>query len=419
MPPTVRAARLAHGRAFIYACSMQQNRLPLPLVVITFANMTLLGFLNSMRGVSFPLIRNSFNASYNHMGLMNALTLISMVCFCLASGYYMNRFGLKKNIITGFLFILLGAASLYFSSGFWIALGLYLILQAGFGFFEIGLNGMGVRIFTVKTGLMMNLLHFSYGVGAIIGPRFMGYAVNHGFRWQEVYPMALVPALVLLAVSLALRFPARPESTKAVEVPSFWRLLNDPMVWLFGIIIGLGSAIEGCSVAWSGLYLFDVYGLEPSTAGAVFVSAFYAVFTVSRLFSGFVIEKIGYLKSVHIASFAIFVIFALAFSLGRNGIYLLPLIGFFVAIIWPTVLSISAGVFKERAQTASSAIICIAFALNGTIQYMIGLINRFIGASWGYRSCLLYSAVLIILLFRLWHKSIGAEKIIPQSNEAR
>ena len=394
---------------------MQQNRLSVPLVTITFANMALLGFLNSMRGVSFPLIRNNFNAPYNAMGLMSALSLLAMVGFCAASGYYMDRHGLKKNLITGFFFLVLGAGSLYFSSAFWMALGFYLILQAGFGFFEIGLNGMGVRIFTVKTGLMMNLLHFFYGVGAIAGPRFIGHVVNRGFRWQEVYPMTLVPILLLLVISLTFRFPARPVSTAVAERPSFWVQLKDPMVWFFGIIIGLGSAIEGCSVTWSGLYLFDVYGLDPSTAGAVFVSSFYMVYTVSRFFSGFLIEKIGYMRSVLLSALAIFVIFAAAFSLGRKGIYILPVIGFFVAIIWPTVLAIGVSFFKERAQTASSAIICVVFAMNGCVQYMIGLINRYIGAAWGYRSCLLYSIVLVILLFKLSRRM----RLIPKSSERR
>ena len=394
---------------------MRQNRLSIPLVAITFASMALLGFLNSMRGVSFPLIRNDFNASYNAMGLMSALTLFAMVCFCAVSGNFMNRFGLKKNLIAGFLFLVLGAGSIYFSSAFWMAVGFYLILQAGYGFFEIGLNGMGVRIFTVKMGLMMNLLHFFYGVGAIGGPRFIGYMVNHGFRWQEVYPMALVPILMLLAISMALRFPARQESAAAVEKQSFWVLLKDPMVWFFGIIIGLGSAIEGCSVTWSGLYLYDVYGLDPSTTGAVFVSVFYMVFTVSRFCSGFLIEKIGYMRSVLISGLAIFVLFAVAFSLGKTGIYLLPVVGFFVAIIWPTVIAIGVSFFKERAQTASSAIICIVFALNGCVQYLIGLTNRFIGAAWGYRSCLLYSLIMVILLFQLARcTNAWKEKTQPQ-----
>ena len=385
-------------------------RRQLPLVIITFGNMSLLGFINSMRGVSFPLIKNNFNVSYSDMGLMSALSSFAAVCFSIIAGLYMNCYGLKRTVITAFCFLILGACSLHFAFSFWMAVGFYLVLQSGFGFFEISLNGTGVRIFTKKSGLMLNLLHFCYGAGAIGGPRFMGFMVNRlGLGWQDVYPLALVPAFILLAVTLMIRFPGREEAQASQPRPSFWMALKDPMVWLFGFILGIGGAIEGGSVAWSGLYLHDVYGLDPSTAGALFVSIFYVLYTLSRFLSGFIIEKTGYMKSILVSSVTIFVIFVAAFSLGRKGIYLLPVTGFFVAILWPTALAISVGVFKERAQTVSSAMICIAFSTSGIIQYGFGLSNRFLGAAWGYRSCVLYSIILGVLLLLLWRrtKSLG------------
>jgi fucose permease len=253
---------------------------------------------------------------------------------------------------------------------------------------------------------MMNLLHFFFGVGAIGGPRFMGFMVNSmGMSWQQVYPLILIPAFVLLGVSLAIHFPGKPETVNQQDRPSFWNILKDPKVWFFGCILGIASGIEGCNVAWSGLYLQDVYGLDPSTTGAAFVSAFFTVYTLSRLFSGFIIEKAGYIRSIFVSGIAIFVILVTAFSLGRKGIYLLPAVGFFVAVMWPIVLAISLGVFRERAQTAASAIICITFTLNGIIQYGVGLSNRFLGAAWGYRSCVLHSIILVILLFLLVHRN--------------
>ena len=402
---------------------MQDARPSRPLVFVIFANMVILGFLNSMRGVSFPLIKNSFNVSYNNMGLMSALTSFSAVIFCVVSSVFMNRFGIKKTIIAAFIFVTAGAGALYFASFFWITVFFFLILQAGFGFFEISLNGSGVKFFTIRSGLMLNLLHFFYGIGAIGGPRFMGFMVNRrSFSWQEVYPLALVPAFIMLIITLSVRFPVgnlnpgdsrrsvperKNESTEAREAqqlsnaPSFWDMLKNPLVWLFGITIGLAGAMEGCSVAWSGLYLQDVYGFDPSVSGAAFVSVFYILYTISRFISGFIIEKTGYLRSVIVSGIMIVFLFAAGFILGRNGIYVLPVVGFFIAIMWPTVLAISAGVFREHAQTASSAMISIAFTLSGIIQYGVGLSNRFLGAAWGYRSCILYSSILVILLFVL------------------
>jgi hypothetical protein len=43
------------------------------------------------------------------------------------------------------------------------------------------------------------------------------------------------------------------------------------------------------------------------------------------------------------------------------------------------------GAFGKGVQTAVSAIIVIAFSLNEIIQYLVGLINRFISEAWGYK----------------------------------
>ncbi|MDR0498023.1 MAG: MFS transporter [Treponema sp.] len=359
-----------------------------------------MGFFSSMKGVSFPLIRNDFNASFTNMGLLTALISYSMVSFCIVSGNFLHRFGLKKNILTGFLITSLGVGSFYFAKSFWMVACFFIILQAGFGFLEVGTNGLGARIFTVKSGLMMNLLHFCYGLGAITGPRFMGYMVNRGTSWQRIYPLSLILVGIMLVFSLIVRFPGRPEA-RAEQGPSFWSVLKDPLVWHLGCILGLSGVVEGSSVNWSGLYFQDVFGLDPSVTTAALISTFYLLFTVSRFISGFVIEKIGYLRSLIASCFAIIVIFTAAFSLGLRGIYLFPVIGFFVALMWPTTLAISVVLYKERAQTVSSAIICIASVLGGIIHYGIGLSNRFLGAAWGFRSVLLYSAILALLLFLL------------------
>jgi fucose permease len=371
-----------------------------------------------MKGVTFPLIKNSFQASHGDQGLMVAMVSFTAVIFCIISGVFMSRFGLKKTIITGFIVIGLGMGSVFFASGFWTAAVLYLIIQSGFGFFEIGLNGMGVRIFTLRSGLMLNLLHFFYGFGSILGPRFAGLIVNQfSLSWQHIYPLALLPVFIMAIISLTAPYPGEtkkkgPQDLSQHETQnsapekkvSFFDALREPMVWTFGIILGLSGAIDGGTVAWSGLFLQDVYGLDPSTTGALFVSSFFIVYTLSRLLSGFVLEKFGYINSLLCAVMMIILLYAAGFGLGRRGIWILPLTGAFIAVIWPTILAVSIGVFKERAQTMSSAMIVIAFTVSGIVQYGFGLTNRYIGEAWGYRSCVLYAAILAVLLFRLKRK---------------
>jgi fucose permease len=375
------------------------------LVVVLYGTNALHGFIQGLKGVALPLIKNAFDVSYNTQGLMVSLIAVTAVVAVAVAGIVIGRTGFKKALFLGFALVVLGMGSMFFAPVFWAAAAFFFTIQMGLGFFDIGLNGMAVRIFTVRSALMLSLQHFCFGVGSIIGPWFAGRIANLSVlpeesSWRLIHPFALIPVFVM--VIIALFTPVlRPAETNGSEKAGFLAALKRPMVWTFGIIIGFTSAIEAGSINWSGLYLQDVYGLDPGVAGAAFVSAFFLCYTISRLISGFVIEKIGYLNGLLFSSFAMAVIFIAGFLLGERGIWLLPVTGFFLAVIWPTIFAVSVGLFKEQAQAMSGAIITIGFTLSGIIQYLIGLINRFIGEAWGYRTCIVYSVILAVTLFLL------------------
>jgi fucose permease len=162
--------------------------------------------------------------------------------------------------------------------------------------------------------------------------------------------------------------------------------------------------IEMSSTNWGSLYFQDVYHLDPKTSGAGFVSNFFILFTVSRLLSGFLIEKIGYMRSLFGAALGVIVIFIAGFALGKNGVYLLPGLGFFVAIFWPTLMAVAMGYFGRHAPVVTSVMIVLGGLFNSGVQLLIGFINRYFGPAWGYRGCLLFVFILFAAILVLHRK---------------
>jgi fucose permease len=382
------------------------------LLFIIYGNMVFYGFVQTMRGVLYPLVKNAYGVSYNEQGLMVSLVSFAAVLSCTAAGMVLGRLGFKKTMMLGFGLVMAGMAAFRFSGGFWIAASLIIFIQLGLGFFEIALNGMGVKTFTRKSALMMSLLHFFYGIGATAGPWFGGIVANNpDLGWRNVYLGGLAPVFVMALLTLVLSPGKDADGNKAINTDSlnarppqsrgsFRQAIGNPLVWRFALCLGFTGAVEYGATNWSGLYLQDVFGLDPKTSGAAFISLYFLLFTLSRLVGGFCIEKIGYLRGVLAAVLLTLGLLVTGFALGRRGIWVLPLTGLFIGIAFPTILAMSIGVFREKAQAASSAIIVISFSLNGAIQYLIGLINRYIGEAWGYRSCVVYAAILIAML--LW-----------------
>ena len=378
---------------------------------ILFGTMFVFGFLEHIKGVSYPLIKNEFGVSYETQAMMVSMLSIGYTIFVIISGFMLSYFGVKVIYFLSLLLCLLSISLIYFMPGFWTVAISLLLLFAGFGILEIAVNAMAAKIFITKTALMLNLLHFMYGAGAIAGPKAAGILTDPagmGIPWRQVYLLAIPLVLLIFIPFFFSKFPVsdehetinnKPQQTAELqERHRFTDALKTPSVWAFGIILGVGIGLELAPSNWGGLYFQDMYDMDPTTSGANYVSSYYLLFTLSRLVSGFFIEKIGYMRSLFGAVIASIIIFIVGFTLGPMGIYVLPILGFFLAILWPTIIAIAIGHYGNKAPINSSAIIAIAGLLNAGIQFAIGYINHWAGAGWGYRSCLVFAAILVCLL---------------------
>jgi fucose permease len=219
----------------------------------------------------------------------------------------------------------------------------------------------------------------------------------------------MAPLVIFLVFILLTRFSSHEsKDDSAHDGMSFVGALKEPVVWLFCVTLGFMEVIEFGAANWGGLYLQDVYGLDPRVIGASFISLFYILFTLSRLCSGWLIERVGYIRSLQWAVLATMALFAGGFTLGRHGIWVLPVTGLFIAIMWPTIMAVAMQVFGANAPVATSAIITISGAINGVFQLVIGFTNQYAGYAWGYRSCLLYAFIVFASLWLL------AKRVTPR-----
>jgi MFS family permease len=96
----------------------------------------------------------------------------------------------EQNLILMLVCITVGLSSLLF--GFSSAVGfnclLISLLGAGTGVVSSSSSALIMKFYPKKEGLMINIHHFFYGIGAITGPLSMDYALKLGWHWQWVYP---------------------------------------------------------------------------------------------------------------------------------------------------------------------------------------------------------------------------------------
>ena len=365
------------------------------LYLFLFSSMFLFGYVENIKGVSFPLIKAEFDISYAIQGAMVSSMSFGYTLFCLVGGILIGKFGVKNALTAGYIFLVFGLIGVFFMPRFLLVAATLFLLAAGFGFLSVGLNALAAQVFSTRAALLLSLLHFFYGAGSSISPRAAGVLAT-SFDWRYAYLLSVVLVLVLFIPSLFAGFPKVED--KETKKAGFLTAFKTPMVWVFSITLGISVVVEMWSPNWSGLYFQDMYHLDPKTSGAAYISNFFILFTVSRLVSGFAIEKIGYIQSLFIAAAAMLIIFILGFMLGAKSIYVLPIIGYFCAILWPTILATAMGYFRKDAPIMISAMIVISGAFNASMQFLIGMINRLAGPVWSYRGCIFFTLLLLASL---------------------
>ncbi|MCL2558439.1 MAG: MFS transporter [Treponema sp.] len=393
------------------------------LFALLFGTMLIFGFIDNIRGVSYPLIRDEFSVSFERQGFMISMLSLAYVVSNILAGIFLGRFGIKPAAFAGYSAVALGLVYVYFSPGFSSVVIALVLISAGFGFIEIGINALASRVFVAKAALLMNLLHSFFGIGSMLGPPVAGaIAGGAGLGWRAAYLFSLPLALLIFALAMIARFPKEGEGVEdespapnadSGERKSFFDALKSPLVWLMALALGLALVLEVSTPNWGPLYFQDLHGLDPTGAGATFLSAFFLLFTLARLLCGPLIEKIGYVRSLLAAAILSLAVFALGFALGENGIFALPALGFLVALFWPTLMAVAIISFGKDAPVFAGATIAIAGLINTVVQFLVGLTNSAIGPAWGYRSSMIYTIVLIFALLALYKKlkARGIKKI--------
>ncbi|KAK8800743.1 hypothetical protein WA158_000068 [Blastocystis sp. Blastoise] len=375
------------------------------LVIFVYVTMTYFGVAEGVKGVTLPTIKEELGNGYDLQGVLLAITGYGYVIFCIIATYVQDKLGSKVSFTFGFSLCCIGCILCYFASSFITCMLGFLFFMMGFGFFEISLNYVSTGVFNKCSAIFMNLMHFFYGLGAILGPWFASLFITllqqsfHG-----PYIALIVPTILLFFFALFMNFKAvtdvckDEQQTRKKEKKSTCSWLSNKYVWILGICLGVMELGEFGAMNWGGLYFKDLYGYDPTIQGASFVSIFYGFFTFSRLISGFWIEKVGLLKSLYISCVVTIIILAIGFSVGEYGLYILPISGFFLAIMWPTLMCYAMTIFEKNTPIASSVIIVISGALHNILQLICGFINQYIGYVWGYRSNTIYMIIPIIML---------------------
>lgn len=371
------------------------------LTAICFFAFLLFGITDNLKGSTLPAMLAELNIDYGTGGNIFFSQYVGFFIATLITGILADRFGLKLVIVLAGIFLAIGVAGYSsFSTPVLLSLSLF-IVGMGLGAFELGPNAVIVSLYHEQKGLYLNLMAVMHGLGSMIAPLFAGLLFTMDFTWRMIYRMDLVLIVVFILTSLLLRFPKSEEKAaldfRSIPNVAFKRqmpLYYGAMLFYVAAEIGLAS--------WLVVYLQDQRGMD-----AVFsnnsLALFFGLLMVGRLIGGFIVKRLGYLRSILSAS----LLGVLSIILGIFTPYslFLPLTGFFFSIIFPTITASVSDSEHENINTILGMLFTFS-GLGGVIgPWIMAWGSELFGLQVGFAILILLSALSSVFIFILYERN--------------
>lgn len=264
------------------------------LLTVIYLAFISLGLPDSLLGSAWPAMREGFGVPLSYSGMISMVISGGTIVSSLLSERLTRKFTTRVVTVVSVLLTAVALFGFSCSTRLW-----HLILWAvpyglGAGAIDSALNNYVALHYTARH---MSWLHSFWGVGTIVSPYIMSYALTYR-GWQDGYRMVSYLQMGIVLV-LLLTLPLWRVNAKPTDEPEQER----PLIGVHGalrirgvpyLLLGFFGycAAEATVMLWASSYLVGVHAVDTETAAA-FGSLFFIGMTAGRFVSGFITDRMG------------------------------------------------------------------------------------------------------------------------------
>lgn len=260
----------------------------LALIYIAFIS---LGLPDSLLGSGWPVMHTELGVPVSFMGIVSMIISGGTIVSSLFSDKMTRKFGTRIVTVASVFLTVIALFGFSFSNRFWMLIVFAVPYGLGAGAIDAALNNYIALHYKAKH---MSWLHCFWGVGTIVSPFIMSYALTNR-TWNSGYRIVGFLQLVI-AVLLLVTLPVwkvnqikSGETGKSIGLLGALRIKGVPF-----LLIGFFAycAAEATAMQWASTYFVEVKGISAERA-AGFAALFYIGITAGRFISGFITDKLG------------------------------------------------------------------------------------------------------------------------------
>jgi len=337
---------------------------------LTFLMFMMFAMTTDSVGTIIPEVIKEFQLSMVAAGAFHYAPMIAIAIAGIFLGYLADKLGRKKTIILGLILFALNSYLFVVGNSFAFFLTLLVISGASIGIFKTGALALvgDISRSTTEHTSTMNTVEGFFGVGAIIGPAVVARLLASGFSWKWLYVIAGTICVILILTALLVKYPTTVKTMEEqIDFKRTVRMMKNPYALGFSLGIFLYVAAECAVYVWMPTLLSGYSGSFAFMATYA-LSAFFILRAIGRFLGAWVLARFSWTAVMALFSFAIFVCFVGSIAGGLSfAIWLMPLSGLFMSMIYPTLNSKGISCFPKAEHGAVAGVIlfftCTAAAL--------------------------------------------------------
>ncbi len=366
-------------------------------------------------------VKVAFDVTNAQASLMHSLPMLGIALSGLLLGFLADRLGRKTTIVIGLSVFGLACFSFFLANNFLFIVSLMTLSGIAVGIFKTGALALigDISGSTKQHTATMNGAEAFFGVGAIIGPLIVAYLIHKGVPWQYLYIIAGGICTLLIVVAVWVKYPtyqptAHNDGDK-VTVKQSLALVKNPYALGFSVGAFLYVAAESAIYVWMPSYLvcdatslkatYECYSDDAARTLAIYsVTAFFILRAAGRFVGIWMMSRFNWALVLLLFSAAILVCFVGGLVGGKQiALYLFPLTGIFMSVIYPTFNSKGISCFP-RHQHGSVAGVILFFTAAGAAAgpFIMGVVSDANGgdAKYGFIVATGFASLLFLgLLF--------------------
>lgn len=405
----------------IYTLAMSNFRIKLSL----FLNYFVFAILLNSVGTVILQVQNNFDITKGAASVLEAFKDLSIAITSFIIASYVAKIGYKRTMLIALALVSVMCMMMPTIKSF--VTTKLLFASVGIGFALVKVTVFSTITLVTKSDKehlsLMSFLESFFMVGILCGNFFFGSFVDNenpkSTEWFNAYyilgAVAIIAFLLLLSTKLDESQIKKAEATKtaADDFADMLKLIVVPLVLVFIFSAFFYVLIEQSIMSWLPTFNKDVLKLSTSLSIQM-ASILSASIALGRFLAGVVLRKIDWLYVLLICLVAAGVIVCITVPLTKNisgaavnsladvplVAYLFPLIGLFLAPIYPAINSVILSNLPAHKHPAMSGLIVVFSALGGTTGSIItGHIFDAYGGQTAFYFSLAPICILIVLLF--------------------